>query len=120
MEDKMIELMSFTKVSEAEMLANLLKSEGVNCYVRDAFMSQIYHGADLGGAKVELLEKDLERAMEIMKDYNYLPKEEIDADVVADFEQDKRKLSRFLMFITALIILMVVVIILLNKYFNGK
>ena len=72
MEDRMVELTRFTKVSEAEILANLLKSEGVDCYVRDGFMNQIYNGLDLGGVKVELLEKDLERATEIMKDYGYL------------------------------------------------
>jgi len=72
MEDKMVELTRFTKVSEAEILANLLKSEGVDCYVRDGFMNQIYNGLDLGGVKVELLEKDLERATEIMKDFGYL------------------------------------------------
>ena len=72
MEDRMVELTRFTKVSEAEILANLLKSEGVDCYVRDGFMNQIYNGLDLGGVKVELLEKDLERATEIMKDYGYM------------------------------------------------
>ena len=68
----MVELTRFKKVSEAEILANLLKSEGVDCYVRDGYMNQIYNGLDLGGVKVELLEKDLERATEIMKDFGYL------------------------------------------------
>ena len=70
MEDKMVELSRFTLVSEAEMLANLLKSEGVDCYVRDCFINQIYSGVDFGGVKVELLEKDLQRAKEIMKAFH--------------------------------------------------
>ena len=74
MDDKMVVLTRFTKVSEAEILANLLKSEGVDCYVRDCFISQIYgECVDFGGVKVELLEKDFERATEIMKDCGYLP-----------------------------------------------
>ena len=70
MEDKMVELTRFTKVSEAEILANLLRSEGVDCYVRNGFIHQIY-GIDLGGVIVELLEKNLESAIEIMEDYGY-------------------------------------------------
>jgi hypothetical protein len=61
----------FTQISEAEMLVNLLKSEGIDCYARDSFISEIYRGVDLGGVKVELLEKDRQRALEIMKDYGY-------------------------------------------------
>ena len=71
MEDKMVELRRFTLVSEAEILANLLKSEGVDCYVRDCFITQIYSGVDFGGVKIELLEKDLQRATEIMKAFGY-------------------------------------------------
>ena len=72
MEDKMVELSRFTIVSKAEILANLLKSEGIDCYVRDCFMNQIYSGVDFGGVKVELLEKDFQRAKEIMKAFGYL------------------------------------------------
>ena len=71
MEDKIVELTRFVQVSKAEMLANLLKSEGIDCYVRDCFMNQIYGGVDIGGVKIELLEKDLQRATEIMNDYGY-------------------------------------------------
>lgn len=96
MEDKMVELTRFTQVSEAEILANLLKSEGIDCYVRDGFMNQIYNGLDLGGVKVELLEKDLERATGIMEDFGYLstnddhilqtPEASEEPDMVADME----------------------------------
>ena len=72
MEDKVIELIRFTKISDAEMLANLLKSEGIDCYVRDLFMNQVYGGVDIGGVKVELLEENFQRAQEIMRDYGYL------------------------------------------------
>ena len=135
MEDKMVELVRFTKVSEAEILANLLKSEGIDSYVRDGFMNQIYNGLDLGGVKVELLEKDRERAMEIMKDYGYLSPVIADSessadldelavsedyiDDMADDEKNKTKLSRNMTVIIALIILLGVIIVFLNKYFNN-
>ena len=85
MDDKMVELTRFVKVSEAEMLANLLKSEGIDCYVRDSFISEIYQPVDFGGAKVELLEKDLLRAREILEVFGFnkkstLSENEVDED----------------------------------------
>ena len=73
MEDKVVELTRFSQVSEAEMLVSLLKSEGIDCYARGSVINDIYRGIDIGGVKVELLEKDLQHALEIMKDYGYLP-----------------------------------------------
>jgi hypothetical protein len=90
MEDKVVELKRFIKISDAEMLANLLRSEGIDCYVRDLYMNQIYGGVDFGGVKVELLEKDLQRAQEIMKDYGYLSSgnDNEDADISENENED--------------------------------
>ena len=72
MEDKMVELTRFFSSAKAEVLANLLKSEGIDCYVRDNFIHQIYGEAvDFGGIRIELLEKDLQRAQEIMDAFGY-------------------------------------------------
>ena len=146
MEDKMVELTRFVQVSEAEMLASLLKSEGVDCYVRDNFISEIYKGVvDLGGAKVELLEKDLQRATEIMKVYGYavseteetmegdepgetgddevtenvVETEETGQSVLDESERNKTKLSRIMLVFLILILLLLGCIIVMNKYLNG-
>ena len=72
MEDKVIEIARFEHTTEAEMLASLLKSQGIECYVRDSISSSNFFGSvDIGGAKVELLKKDARRALDIMKEYNY-------------------------------------------------
>jgi len=116
MEDKMVELKRFTQISDAEMLANLLKSEGIDCYVRDLFINQIYGGGvDFGGIKVELLEKDLPRAKEIMNDFGYLPNE---VDNV-DKKHQKTTQSRTMTIITLIIILLVAIIMFLNKRYFG-
>jgi len=142
----MVVLARFNHGSEAEMLANLLKSEGIDCYVRDGYIHQIYGDIDLGGVKVELLEKDLPRATEIMKDFGYLNNgesgktseveeaeetEDIDEDEEteeaikaleeyrADYERKKEKLSRTMTILTIIIILLVGCMILVNKYYNG-
>jgi len=139
MEDKMVELTRFVKVSEAELLASLLRSEGVDCYVRDGYMNQIYDGLDLGGVKVELLQKDMKRAMEIMSDHGYtssndnseidivgelddsddLDHAEISEEEMAKYMQKKAKMSRNLTIIMVLIIFLTVILILLNKYYKG-
>ena len=70
MEDKMIEIAQFQMAIEAEILASLIKSEGIECYVRDGI-------SNLGAlnTNVDILLKDASRAIEIMKDHNYeIPK----------------------------------------------
>ena len=142
MEDRMVELTRFVQVSEAEILANLLQSEGIDCYVRDGFISDVYKGVvDLGGAKVELLEKDVQRAMEVMKAYGYgaeteetgIPDEirqdedSGDDDIMEDMSQSvmdenaqsKAKLSKVMVIFTVIILLVLGCIIVMNKYFNG-
>ena len=144
MEDKMVELTRFAQASEAEMLVNLLRSEGIECYARDSLIGEIYRGIDLGGVKVELLEKDMQRAQEIMKDYGYSDSEKLsdlqnseepenveESDNAEEFEIDdvseyyiteykrnKEKLSRTMLIGCIVVILALVGLILLNKYFE--
>ena len=144
MEDKMVELTRFVKVSEAEMLANLLKSEGIDCYVRDSFISEIYQPVDFGGAKVELLEKDLQRAREIMEVFGFNKKSDEDEDentnpvieetsepvetnkdtnsdttMTVNDAKSKANLSRTMMIFILLILLVFVLMVMLHRYYNG-
>jgi hypothetical protein len=73
MRDKLVELTRFANVWQAEMLANLLASEGIDCYLRDNFIYGLYPAVNFGGGvKIDLLEKDLQRAREIMEVYGSL------------------------------------------------
>lgn len=78
MEEKMLEIARFTYPAEAQTLVALLKSEGIDCYIRNEISSQVMAGyADIGGARVELLESEVPRALEIMKDNGYqIPEED--------------------------------------------
>ncbi|MDR3308395.1 MAG: DUF2007 domain-containing protein [Tannerella sp.] len=129
MKDRMIEVARFAQATEAEMLMNLLKSEGVDCYVRDGLSSNVIYGSALGNiveAKVELLEKDVPQALDIMREYNYA----IPDSILAFMEDEarlqnagyaesehlrKQKLSRKLSIVILVIIAMVILLILLNK-----
>lgn len=75
--DKIVEIARFTYPTDAQTLIALLKSEGIDCYLRNELSSQVMAGyADVGGARVEVKETDVLQAMEIMKIGGYeLPKE---------------------------------------------
>lgn len=127
MEDRIVEIARFMQTTEAEMLANLFQSEGINCYVRDGISSQVLFGrADIGGAKVELLEKDVLRAAEIMKDHGYAYPEELVVSIVsrhsdadnAAYEQSKTRLARFMTLIIVLMVIVFITLVLLNTYFK--
>ncbi|MDR3252096.1 MAG: DUF2007 domain-containing protein [Tannerella sp.] len=129
MKDRMIEIARFAQAAEAEMLTSLLISEGIDCYVRDGLSSNVIYGGAIGSlveAKVELLEKDVPRALDIMREYNYA----ISNDILAFMEDEtrlqdagyaeaehlrKQKLSRTLTLILLLIIATVALLIYLNK-----
>ncbi|MDR1602136.1 MAG: DUF2007 domain-containing protein [Tannerella sp.] len=74
--DRIVEIANFKYTDKAEILASLLRGEGISCYVRNGISSNVFGGGVDLGAKVELLESDMPRALEIMKAYDYpLPDE---------------------------------------------
>ncbi|MDR1222565.1 MAG: DUF2007 domain-containing protein [Tannerella sp.] len=127
MEDKMVEIARFHQTADAEMLANLLQSEGIDCYVRDGIISSVMFGnADLGEAKVELLQKDIQRASEIMRDHGYDVSEELLEAIAFEnseqnriYQQNKAKLMKSITVIILLMVALFGILVYLNKYFNG-
>lgn len=77
-EDKMVEIARFQFPAEAHTLMALLKSEGIECYLRNEISSQIMAGyIDVGGAQVEILESDVPHALAVMEAGGYeIPKED--------------------------------------------
>jgi hypothetical protein len=70
--DKMVEIAEFQHPVEAQTLIALLKSEEIDCYLRNEYSSQIMGGyVDLGGARVETLESNVARALEVMRAGGY-------------------------------------------------
>lgn len=76
--DKMVEIARFTFPADAQTLMALLRSEGIECYLRNEITSQLYaRYADVGGARVEILESDVPHALEVMRIGGYeIPSEE--------------------------------------------
>lgn len=69
--DKIVEIARFQQLDKAQILVALLKSEGIDCYIRNEIITQVLSHIDVGGARVEILEQDVPRALEIMKDSGY-------------------------------------------------
>lgn len=66
--DKIVEIARFTYPADAQILRSLLESEGIECYLKDELSNQILGSyVDIGGVKVEILEKDIPHALEVMK-----------------------------------------------------
>ena len=65
MEDKIVEIARFYEPEAAQMIESLLKSEGVNCYLRNEYTSRIQYPVNVGGIRIELLESEVPRAKEI-------------------------------------------------------
>ena len=71
MEDKIVEIARFYEPEAAQMIESLLKSEGVNCYLRNEYTSRIQYPANVGGIRIELLESEVPRAKEILEANGY-------------------------------------------------
>lgn len=82
--DKMVEIARFQYPAEAQVLMSLLRSENIECYLRNEISSQIMAGyVDIGGARLEILESDVPRAMEIMQEGGYdIPEENEESEQI--------------------------------------
>jgi hypothetical protein len=68
----MVEIARFQYPAEARALVALLKSEGIDCYVRNELSTQVMGGyVDMGGVRVELLESEAQHALEVMAANGY-------------------------------------------------
>lgn len=74
--DKMVEIARFQYPADAQTLVALLKSEGIDCYIRNEITAQVLSSMDVGGARVEILESELSHAIEVMKASGYEISEE--------------------------------------------
>lgn len=81
--DKMVEIARFSRVEDAQAMLALLQSEGVDCYLRNEYTTQVNGIIDMGGVRVEMLEESVPKAMQILKDNGYdIPEEDENPDDV--------------------------------------
>ena len=73
--EKIVEIANFQQADRAEVLASLLRSEGIECYVRNEVSARTFGGLVDIGARVEVLESDMPRALEIVQMGGFFPQE---------------------------------------------
>ncbi|MDR1500656.1 MAG: DUF2007 domain-containing protein [Tannerellaceae bacterium] len=69
--EKMVEIARFQYTAEAHTLMAMLRAEGIECYLRNEYSVNVMGYADTGGARVEILESNVGRAMEVMQAGGY-------------------------------------------------
>ncbi|GGK08215.1 hypothetical protein GCM10007084_34070 [Parabacteroides faecis] len=123
--DKMVEIARFQYPAEAQTLIALLKSEGIECYLRNEYTSQLYASyVDVGGARVEILESDVPEALEIMKAGGYdIPEEDEEAEqiqVVAGWARHIPFLRNYTLEKQIVILFVIIAVLLVLLIFFGS
>ena len=123
--DKMVEIARFQYPAEAQTLMALLKSEEIECYLRNEYSSQMFAGyMDIGGARVEILESDVPRALEVMKEGGYdIPAEDEEPEqirAVAGWARHIPFLRNFTLEKQIVILLVVIAVFLALLIFFGS
>jgi len=74
---KFVTVFTYTYVYEGAIIRSRLESEGIRCFVKDELMAQniIYSNA-IGGIQLQVMESDLPRAIEILKEAGYIKDED--------------------------------------------
>jgi len=123
--DKMVEIARFQYPAEAQTLIALLKSEGIECYLRNEYTSQLYASyVDVGGARVEILESDVPEALDIMKAGGYdIPEEDEEAEqiqVVAGWARHIPFLRNYTLEKQIVILFVIIAVLLVLLIFFGS
>lgn len=72
MVQRFVEVARFNYPADAQILMSILRSEHIECYLRNEISSQVMGGmVDIGGARVEIAEEDVQRALDIMQASGY-------------------------------------------------
>lgn len=123
--DKMVEIARFQTPAEAQTLMALLKSEGIECYLRNEYSSQLFASyVDVGGARVEILESDVPDALEIMKAGGYdIPEEDEETEqiqVVASWARHIPFLRNYTLEKQIVILFVIIAVLLVLLIFFGS
>lgn len=67
----LVTIKTFNFPLEVTMLKGMLEDNGIAVYIKDEFtilMNPLYSNA-IGGIKLQVLEKDLEKSLQVLKDF---------------------------------------------------
>ena len=75
--DKWVTVLVTSLPQELWIIRGRLESEGIQCFIKDELTVQSYnfYSNAVGGVKLQVLEKDAEKAVQILTELGYLPDE---------------------------------------------
>jgi hypothetical protein len=72
--DNFVTIKTFTYPHEVAIIRGRLESEGIECVTQDELMAQVnpFYSNAIGGVKLQVRERDLPQAIDILKETGYL------------------------------------------------
>ncbi|MDR1455486.1 MAG: DUF2007 domain-containing protein [Tannerella sp.] len=106
--EHLVEIANFAQSETAEMLAALLRAEGIACTTRNEVSSRVFRGVVDIGVRVEVLEHNVPRALEILNGSGFSQQETDDVDNCVD--DSSAGLARYLPLLRKHIIILIALI----------
>jgi len=80
--EKFITVLTVTYPHEIAVIRGRLEAEGIICFVKDEMTVQVHPfiSSAIGGVKLQVLERDLNQALEILKETGCIEEDEDDDD----------------------------------------
>jgi hypothetical protein len=120
--EHLVEIANFAQAETAEMQAALLRAEGIACTTRNEVSSRVLRGVVDIGVRVEVLEHNVPRARELMKDSGFSPPEADEADANAaaatGFARSLPLLRRHILILMALITGMLAILVCFHLFMH--
>ena len=70
-DERFVEVARFMNPFDYPMPVALLESEGISCFMRNVYSTQVMGIIDVGGARLEVIESEADRARQILRDSGY-------------------------------------------------
>jgi Zn finger protein HypA/HybF involved in hydrogenase expression len=77
--EKFITVLTVTFPHEVAVIRGRLEAEGITCFVKDEMTVQVnpFYSNAIGGVKLQVLESDLNQAVEILKETGYIKEKKL-------------------------------------------
>ena len=118
--EKIVEIANFQQAERAEVLASLLRAEGIDCYVRNEASARTFGGLVDIGARVEVLESDVSRALEIIEIGGFFAEQDNPDETLTNGLLAEVRNNTFLEKKMIIIIVLLVIAIALLIYFGSS
>ena len=69
--DNLVTLLTFNNIADSYIPQSILESYEIPCVVTDGIMGQLYVATAIGGIKLQVLERDYQRARKIVEEAGY-------------------------------------------------